>query len=139
MATTVDNKMLIKGETFCKDDTFINVKVDKKNGRGEHVALDLETSDIETDIKTGIEHDALHDGDYKNLEDSLYTLDDEKVEHTGGLKTVKSTTVNSKRECHLCGKTFPYPSDLKQHLVIHSKVRDCLCHVCSKTFYSPYY
>lgn len=36
--------------------------------------------------------------------------------------------------CHLCGKAYPYPSELKHHLRSHRNERPYKCNFCHKTF-----
>nr|XP_033497818.1 zinc finger protein 770-like [Epinephelus lanceolatus] len=37
-------------------------------------------------------------------------------------------------QCHLCSKSFPSPSKLKRHYVIHTGQRPFLCTICGKAF-----
>ena len=63
--------------------------------------------------------------------------DDSNVEHSDSSKfcLVQSGPAKSKWcKCDICGKEFTWPSQLKQHLLIHSGTKPYQCSICSKSF-----
>lgn len=66
--------------------------------------------------------------------ESSQTSKQEKVKKRRRIRPKPSAAKRASNPCPHCDQSFPYPSLLERHKLVHTGVREHLCPICSKSF-----